>query len=147
MNSTVRKLAASLATALIGASLLAASPARAGEFKLGETKMSFAYAPQGVTGIESHAGEEDFEHELNDAWLGMPALSSDGRMVGFVIDAFVGEDGEVSEILVQLDMNGTGYAVYVDGVDAILGESEVDIGLPAMVIAALERDETILSMR
>ena len=41
-----------------------------------------------------------FDHELNDAWLGMPVMGPNGTKIGTVIDASVDEDGFVQDILV-----------------------------------------------
>ena len=50
--------------------------------------------------ISPEMSEEMFEHDLNDAWLGMPVFGPNGTTVGVVLDAPVDEYGEVAEILV-----------------------------------------------
>ncbi|MCB1384325.1 MAG: PRC-barrel domain-containing protein [Nitratireductor sp.] len=101
--------------------------------------MTLAYAP------ESQANQAPFDqleaeeemHELNDAWLGMPAFDADGKLIGVIEDAYLNEDGTVSELLVSL--TNSDYAVYIDGQDAALTETEVAIALTESVIAGLER--------
>ncbi len=43
-------------------------------------------------------GAEFYDHELNDAWLGMPFKGLQGDVIGYVIDAPVGDDGEITEV-------------------------------------------------
>lgn len=81
------------------------------------------------------------EHELNDAWLGMPVKSSQGKLVGTVAYAFVDADGEINELLVELGASKLGYAVYIEGNTAILTDIEVLIDLNATQIANLEREQ------
>lgn len=81
------------------------------------------------------------EHELNDAWLGMPVKSKDGKLVGTVAYAFLDDNGDVSELLVELSASSLNYAVYVDGDKSELGESAVSVSMSKRQIAALEREE------
>jgi len=115
--------------------------AEAGGFKLFGQKIEMAYAPQNTPlddRFDQFESEEEL-HELNDAWLGMPAYSSDGKQIGFVEDAYLDHEGYVSELLVSI--KGKRFAVYVDGKYAELTDAEVGIDLPATTIAGLEREE------
>lgn len=114
--------------------------AEAGQFKLFGSKIELAYAPQdNSTGDRFQQFENEEEmHELNDAWLGMPAVSQDGKTIGFVENAYLDDNGLVTELLVSL--NDQKIAVFVDGNLAELNESNVSIDLSASAIAKLERD-------
>jgi sporulation protein YlmC with PRC-barrel domain len=114
--------------------------AEAGQFKLFGQKIEMAYAPQNAPlddRFDQFESEEEL-HELNDAWLGMPAYSSDGKQIGFVEDAYLDDEGYVSELLVSI--KGKRFAVYVDGKYAELTDTQVGIDLPATAIAGLERE-------
>lgn len=121
--------------------------ASASEIVLKPASLMLAYAPPMQEEADDEIETGEYEHELNDAWLGMPVMSKDGRIVGSVIDAWIGEDGEVEELLVGLTQNAGGHAVYVDGTHALLGETEIRVALTASAIAALEREEFALSLR
>lgn len=43
-------------------------------------------------------GAEFYEHPLNDAWLGMPFKGLKGDVIGYVIDAPVDANGEITEV-------------------------------------------------
>lgn len=81
------------------------------------------------------------EHELNDAWLGMPVKSNEGKLVGTVAYAYLDDAGDVSELLVELSSSQLTYAVYIDGKNANLSDIDVSIALTTKQIAALEREE------
>lgn len=138
MKTTVKSI---LAAAMFSITLSAQgnSPAFAEEIRLHGQTIELAYAPQNQVEddrFDFFDSEEEFAHELNDAWLGMPAFSSEGTIVGFVEDAYLDEFGEVTELLVSL--NGQKMAVYVDGDHVELTETEVAIGLTREQIAGLE---------
>lgn len=40
------------------------------------------------------------EHELNDAWMGMDALTADGKLAGYITDAILDEDGIIDVVVV-----------------------------------------------
>lgn len=140
------KTITAFAAAFIAMSMAGTVSAKAdglfGGFKLFGQKIEMAYAPQNDFFDDGRFDQFDSEeelHELNDAWLGMPAHDASGKLIGYVEDAYIGDDGEVSELLVSL--NGTRYAVYVDGRHVELTDTEVGIDLPVDVIAGLEREE------
>jgi len=71
---------------------------------------ALSYAPEGSNLNERFSQfqfetDEYAEHELNDAWLGMPAYSSEGKLIGYIEDAFLDENGDIAEILVGLNEN------------------------------------------
>lgn len=128
------------AAALITIALAGTVSAEAGQFKLFGKSIELAYAPQNAPLDEPFNQFESEEelHELNDAWLGMPAFSKEGKQIGFIEDAFLDDNGDVSELLVSIE--GKSFAVYVDGKYAELTDTEVGIDLPATTIAGLERE-------
>ena len=136
------KLAAAIVIAASLSGVLAASgTAQAGEYALFNKPIALAYAPEAKALDNRFEQFEDFEeeHELNDAWLGMPVHSAEGELIGFVEDAYLDANGDVEELLVSLsDQN---YAVYIDAGKTELTESEVAVALPASTIAGLERAE------
>ena len=83
-------------------------------------------------------GDYDDAHELNDAWLGMPVRDAQGEVIGFVEDAFLDNEGYLTELLVSL--NGSGVAVYVDQSHVEYTEVSVLIDLPVKAIASLEQE-------
>ncbi len=128
-------------SAMVFALGLANAPAAdAAGFKLFGKSIELAYAPQDTIiddRFEQFESEEDM-HELNDAWLGMPAFSKEGKIIGFVEDAYLDENGDVAELLVSL--SDYKIAVYVDGSDALLTDTNVAISLTKTEIALLERE-------
>ncbi|MCB1422108.1 MAG: PRC-barrel domain-containing protein [Nitratireductor sp.] len=136
------KLAAAIVIAASLSGVFAASgTAQAGEYALFNKPIALAYAPEAKALDNRFEQFEDFEeeHELNDAWLGMPVHSAEGELIGFVEDAYLDANGDVEELLVSLsDQN---YAVYIDAGKTELTESEVAVALPASTIAGLERAE------
>lgn len=81
--------------------------------------------------------EIEEEHELNDAWLGLPVISNDGKTVGFVIDAEIDDTGMIRNLTV--DLVHEGYPVFVEGSQAFLFDDSVAIDHSANVVAELER--------
>ena len=136
------KLAAAIVIAASLSGVLAASgTAQAGEYALFNKPIALAYAPEAKALDNRFEQFEDFEeeHELNDAWLGMPVHSDEGKLIGFVEDAYLDENGDVEELLVSLSDHN--YAVYIDAEKTELTESEVAVALPESTIAGLERAE------
>ena len=81
------KLAAAIVIAASLSGVFAASgTAHAGEYALFNKPIALAYAPESNAMGNQFEQFEDFEeeHELNDAWLGMPVHSADGELIGFV---------------------------------------------------------------
>jgi hypothetical protein len=134
-----------LITALAASMMLvsaSAGNADASSFKLFGSKIELAYAAQPTLQDNrfeqfDEANEEEM-HELNDAWLGMPVRSSDGKLAGYVEDAYLDANGDVNEILVGL--SGRNYGVYVSAARAELTDTEVMVSLTNSAIANLKRD-------
>lgn len=73
----------------------------------------FAAPFEGQHGLET-AYADEIGHPLNDAWMGLNVVTADGRIAGYVSDAFIGPDGSVDEIIVTpADGAVLGHPVYV----------------------------------
>ena len=110
---------------------------------------TFAYAPtndgMGEYNFDMEYGEEYEEHEMNDAWLGMPAFSNSGEMIGVIIDAFLNDQGDVNEVMVELNSSMSSKTIYIEARLVSLNETQVSIDLDTTTIANLENEETILA--
>lgn len=130
-----------LAVAAMMFAVAGSENAKAGSFKLFGSKIELAYAPQALMQDDRFNQFDESEeelHEMNDAWLGMPVHSADGKLAGFVEDAYLDVNGDVSELLVSLtDRN---YAVYVDSKYAELTDINVSVSLSDAALANLERE-------
>ncbi len=109
-----------------------------------DDRIAMAYASETDTGpfeqfdqFELHGTYED-AHELNDAWLGMPVRDAAGDVVGYVEDAFLDDQGGLTELLVSL--NGSSVAVYVDQKNVEYTQVGVLVDLPLQIIASLEQE-------
>ena len=101
---------------------------------------ALSYAPQGSKHDERFSQfqfntDEYAEHELNDAWLGMPAYSSDGKLIGYIEDALLNTNGDIEEIIVGLNEN-QGF-VEIKGEFAELSDENVQFNLSNKQIATL----------
>lgn len=85
---------------------------------------------------------EELDHELNDAWLGMTALSAEGEVLGYVSDAIVNSYGEVTDLVISPDMETEGQ-VFVPARLAVLGDDAVQLSLTNNDLAALETATTV----
>lgn len=138
-NAFVTKTLAALtiATAVAGTAI----PAMADDVTYDE-RLSMAYAQEDqdletrFDQFELH-GNYDDAHELNDAWLGMPVRDSAGKIIGSVEDAFLDEEGYLTELLVQID--GSSTSVFVDQKNVEYTEVAVLVDLPLRVIASLQK--------
>ncbi len=132
-QATIKAAILALSIAFAGASsAFSAEEVYAGSGYL----MAYAEPAAATESPFDYFDETEEAHELNDAWLGMPAISRDGKLVGVVSDAFIDEYGYVSEI--RLDLVGKDHAVYVEGSQVLLLDMEVAIDLPATTIADLQ---------
>lgn len=123
-----------IATAIAGTAL----PAMAENVSFDE-RLAVAYAAEEETDtrfdqFELH-GSYDDAHELNDAWLGMPVRDSAGKFVGTVEDAFLDQEGYLTELLVSI--NGSSAVVFVDQKNVEYTEVAVLVDMPMRTIAAL----------
>lgn len=141
-HTLVRTLAAiALTTSTLGLSL----PAQA-EDKSAADRIAMAYAPideetdqSAFDQFELHGTYED-AHEMNDAWLGMPVRDAAGEVIGYVEDAFLDDDGYLSELVVSI--NGSSAAVFVDQSHVEYTEVAVLVDLPMRTVASLEQADT-----
>ena len=148
-HKTVSKITAIFATAMLVFATIAYAQdvdQKFGKFNITDSNTTLAYAAPTKLAKRTHPEinftEEAFEHELNDAWLGMPATAKNGKIIGTVIDAYLDANGDVSELLIALDASSLNYAVYVDSKFAELNDIDVKINLSANQIALLEREES-----
>lgn len=79
---------------------------------------------------------ESADHELNDAWLGMTVKSENGDNLGYVVDALIGPDGEVTDLVITDDPNSE-VEIFVPARLATLTDTEVNLALDANDVAAL----------
>jgi hypothetical protein len=149
-NAEARGLRRALALAILAATVFAGSAligaAKPAAMQLGGADAKgarvLAYAeplPERFGAFDSMFAGED-EHELNDAWMGMTAVSSDGAILGYVTDAFIGEDGEIDELVIT-PAQGDGplkTPVYLPAQLAELGDAAVRIAIDARAVAQLE---------
>jgi len=137
-KSTFKKLG----LALLVSSLIAVPATYANDTSEAEARLeALAYAPDGGIDDERFSQfeletDEYYEHELNDAWLGMPAYSSNGTLVGYIDDAILDDNGEVTQIIVGL--NGGNAYVEIGGEFAKLDSEKVQFELSNTQIAELE---------
>ena len=111
---------------------------------------ALAYAPEGSFNDERFSQfefevDEYGEHELNDAWLGMPAYSSNGELIGYIEDAFLDENGYVTEIIVGL--NNYQGIVEIKAEFAELDDEKVQFELSNKQIAALAGKNELASLK
>ncbi|MFZ2099151.1 MAG: hypothetical protein WAU86_01140 [Oricola sp.] len=125
------------ATAFAGSALFAAGKPAAMQLNAAPADISYvlAYAeplPERFGDVmDGVFAQEDDEHELNDAWMGMSVISKDGVMLGYISDASIDEDGMIDEIIVT-----------PAGEDSPLFSS---VALP-LRYAELERDDVAISL-
>ncbi|MAY61331.1 MAG: hypothetical protein CML29_03895 [Rhizobiales bacterium] len=80
--------------------------------------------------------DESVDHELNDAWLGMNVTSENGEVLGYVVDALIGPDGEVTDLVITDDPNSE-VEVFVPARLATLTDTDVQLALNSNDVAAL----------
>ncbi|MEM9278077.1 MAG: PRC-barrel domain-containing protein [Pseudomonadota bacterium] len=107
-------------------------------------RLTLSFAPENPeTGNDPFSqfdlhGDYDDAHELNDAWLGMPVRDAAGNVIGYVEDAFLDDEGYLTELLVGL--NGSSVTVFVDQKHVEYTEVAVLVDMPLQAIAALAGD-------
>ena len=140
VKNTVRNV---IAGAFVLGAVLSATQS-AGAFQLENEKT--AQAPETVLAyadpnFDARFGnlpdtEESADHELNDAWLGMNVTSENGEVLGYVVDALIGPDGQVTDLVITDDPNSE-IEVFVPARLATLTDTEVQLSLDANDVAAL----------
>lgn len=142
--------AATVAGALL-AGLAASGTAHAMELnaETGDTRYLTAYAEPAPERFGALLRDEispapelyfpEGEHELNDAWLGMSVISEEGVNVGYVIDAYIDEDGMLDElVLMPADAETLAEPVFVPARFARLGNTAVQLDLTVAALETLE---------
>lgn len=90
-------------------------------------------------GGDAYASEET--HILNDAWLGLSVMSKDGVNLGYVTDAYIDDNGNMTELVVvpaDADSKIVTTPVYVPARHASLGGNAVNVDLTQEGFATLE---------
>ena len=92
-------------------------------------------------------GAEFYEHPLNDAWLGMPFKGLKGDVIGYVIDAPVNDDGEVTEVHVgepSLDWDQQD-AAHISDTDDLLVFSAEQVALMDDAVVLLPTESELVA--
>ena len=79
---------------------------------------------------------ESADHELNDAWLGMSVRASNGEMLGYVVDALVGPEGEITDIVIASGP-GSDVEIFIPAILATLNDEDVRLSLSESEVAAI----------
>lgn len=95
------------------------------------------------------AGE--WEHELNDAWLGMTVLSADGATLGYVVDAVIDGNGDLDQLVLEtsaagVNILGPNTEVYLPGRLATLGDEAVSLSIDRNALAMMKNALTFASL-
>ncbi len=112
---------------------------------------ALSYAPEGsfnderFSQFELEQGADYSEHELTNSWLGMPAYSNDGKLIGYIEEAYLDEDGYVSEIIVGL--SGDQGIIEIKGDLAELTNENVQFNLSNKQIAKLASSSQLASLK
>lgn len=148
--TNIKTLVQKTSLALFLSAALSGSFALANDTNEVQARMeALSYAPQG-SNLDQRFSYFEFEeseyaeHELNDAWLGMPAYSSNGERIGYIQDAYLDEEGYVTEIIVGLH-DGQG-VVEIKGKYAELTEEKVQFELSSTQIASLANRNELASL-
>ncbi len=146
----LKTLAQKTGLALFLSAAIVSSNAFANDTSEAEARMeALSYAPEG-SNLDERFSQFEFEendyaeHELNDAWLGMPAYSKNGQLIGYIDDAFLDEEGYVTEIIVGL--NEDQGIVEIKGKYAELTDEKVQFKLSTTQIAALATKNKLASL-
>ena len=146
----IKTLAQKTSLALFLSVAVSGSFAMANDTNEAQARMeALSYAPKG-SNLDQRFSYFEFEeseyaeHELNDAWLGMPAYSSNGERIGYIQDAYLDKDGYVTEITVGLhESQGV---VEIKGKYAELTEEKVQFELSTTQIASLASRNELASL-
>ncbi|MGI9352550.1 MAG: PRC-barrel domain-containing protein [Rhizobiaceae bacterium] len=138
MNTILSNL---LATSVVASTILVAPiAANADDQNYYDNRLALSFAPEATetddpfSQLDLH-GDYDDAHELNDAWLGMPVRSTEGKIIGYVDDAFLDDEGYLTELLVSL--NGSSITVFVDQKHVEYTDVAVLVDLPLTTLASL----------
>ncbi|PWV98901.1 hypothetical protein DFR52_104192 [Hoeflea marina] len=149
MTKTATTISRSLIAAAFAITAFTATTQAARAFQIGaeapateQTVLAYAEPMNERFGPTVQSDEEEVDHELNDAWLGMTALSAEGEVLGYVSDAIVNSFGEVTDLVISPDMETEG-RVFVPARLAVLGDEAVQLSLTNNDLAALETATTV----
>lgn len=126
--------------AIVAAGALFAAAAPASAFQLepaagaaSPTVLAYADPMQGRFG-PSVEEEGSHDHELNDAWLGMTVEANNGDILGYVVDALVDANGDITDIIVASDPNSS-VEIFIPAELATLGDQTVTLALSKQDVA------------
>ena len=137
----IKAIGKSTGLAILLSIMVAAPTAFAQDVSEEQARMeALSYAPEGSKLDERFSQfqfntEEYAEHELNDSWLGMPAYSNDGKLIGYIEDALLDINGIVEEIIVGLNED-QGF-IKIKSEFAELSDENVEFNLSNKQIATL----------
>ena len=125
-----------------------ATPSFADESEILARMEALSYAPKSDFNEDRFSQfeletEEYAEHELNDSWLGMPAYSSNGTLIGYIEEAYLDDEGYADEIIVGL--NDDKGIVEIKGKFAELTDEKVQFELSNTQIASLSNNSNQLA--
>lgn len=142
-NASVKKTIRNFAAAAIAFGCVTAAVSTASAFQIDADKPAqpeavMAYADPNFAARFGNAPDvqESADHELNDAWLGMTVVATNGEKLGYVIDAIIGVDGQVTDLVITDDPNSE-IEVFVPARLATLTDTNVNIALSSNDVAAL----------
>lgn len=137
--------------AILLSTMLIAPGAYANDVSEAEARLeALSYAPEGslnderFSQFEFEQSEDYAEHELNDSWLGMPAYSSSGTLIGYIENAILDEEGYATQIIVGLHSNQA--VIEIKGEFAELTDEKVQFELSNKQIAALAGTNKLASL-
>lgn len=144
MKKTYSSLA--VAAGLLFSAAINPAETFAGDASSHDSRLALAFAPAPSDELEQRFRQFEFEnapqatiedeHALNDAWLGMPVTDASGNTVGFVEDAFLDRDGNLTQILVLL--HGSDLPVFINQELVEYSEIAVKVELSRNEIASLQ---------
>lgn len=149
--SSLKRTISSVSLSILVSVLAFPSIANATDLSEQQAKMeALSYAPEGSFNDERF-GQFNFEteayeeHELNDAWLGMPVHSSNGKLIGFINDAIIDENGFVNQVIIGLNEQQT--IVEINAKYAELTNEKVQLELSTQQVAALLPSNKLASLQ
>lgn len=149
--SSLKKIISSVSLSLLVSVSVHSSNANAVDISEQTAKMeALSYAPEGNFNDERF-GQFDFEtedyaeHELNDAWLGMPVHSSNGSLIGYINDAIIDANGDVEQVIIGLNEQQT--IVEIKAEYAELTNDRVQLELSNRQVAALVTSNKLASLQ
>ncbi len=149
--SALNKIAQTIGLSIIISSAIFTTNTYATDISEAEAKIeALAYAPEGSFNDERFSqfefeNEEYSEHELNDGWLGMPTYSKGGKLIGYIEDAILDENGFLTQIIIGL--NEQQVIIEISGEYAQLTDEKVHLELSKQQIAQLASSNKLASLQ